>query len=173
MLLYHKLSTFSFSPFITFIHDITEILKYWDNLSSPFIQIRHFFFYKRSPLNLLPWNHWTKFDCDGPWVVSQKDFYWIFSKTAEPNLTKFVSDSSALTSRCWPSLKKILSADLYWSWIFWEKYYIKIFCSANWAEMIFRWTTFKIMCNTIFHPRWLALPIVEISLNSRKKDWTK
>ena len=47
-----------------------------------------------------------------------------------------------------------------------EKDHIEIFCSEIWAEMIFGWPTFKIMCD-ILHPRWLAL--VDISLHGKKK----
>jgi hypothetical protein len=36
--------------------------------------------------------------------------------------------------------------------------------------MICGWPSFKIMCDiSILHPRWLALQLVDISLNGKKK----
>jgi len=52
-----------------------------------------------------------------------------------------------------------------------NKNHIKIFCWETSAKMIFGWSTFKIMCDTptVHHSSWLALLLVEISLNDKKR----
>ena len=46
------------------------------------------------------------------------------------------------------SYMAIFSASLFHLGILWDKNHIKIFRSEIWVEMIFGWSTFKIICNT-------------------------
>ena len=120
---------------------------------------------KRSHLNLLLWNCWTKLKqiwlgwspfnivSDSPALLSK----WLLLLKIEISLvvnfhfkmnSNFNCSYMAMSSLTYIlGFCEIFSASLFRLGILWDKNHIKIFCTEIWVEIIFGWPTFKIMCN--------------------------